>query len=298
MKFTLRQIQVFDAVVTHGSTLAAAKVLQISQPAVSKALSELEASFGARLFDRWKKRMVLNEVGRTFAPKARLVLANVRDLENHQGENYGQLSGIIQLGASTTPAHYILPNILSEFIQEHSFVKFRVSCRNKSTIIEQVLDFTLDIGIIAGHSADPDLISSPWIRDELCVFCAAEHPLAKERTIQAEDLLNQKWILREEGSGTREEFLNAIRPGLNSSNIAMEFDNIESIKRAVEKSQTLGCISRTAIKREVESGVLNILDTPFLDLTRRYSILLHKTRKQSSLLSYFSGYCRFGYKEV
>lgn len=106
MKFTLRQIQVFDAIVTCKSTLAAARALKMSQPAVSNALLELEANLGTKLFDRWKRRMVLNEVGKSIIPKAKLILANAKELDNQLLEYPEEISGFIHLGASTTPANY------------------------------------------------------------------------------------------------------------------------------------------------------------------------------------------------
>lgn len=294
MRFTLRQIQVFVAVVSHGSTLAASKALGITQPAVSSALAEFESNFGTKLFYRWKKGMVLNEIGRNIIPSARLILANARDLDNLLDLNKEQLCGTLHLGASTTPANYIVPRILSEFIAEHPSVKIEVNCRNKSTIIAEVENFTLDVGVIAGSCKQPDIHCSPWMEDELCVFGAADHPLSRKDRVSIEDLISSQWILREEGSGTREGFLGALPVNLKSLKIIMEFDSLESIKNAVCHSPALGCISRAAIKREVETGQLTILPTPFLDLKRRYSILIHEQRAQSTLLSYFIGYCLHG----
>lgn len=304
MNITLRQVQIFVAVVDFGSTSAAAEKLKISQPAVSSTLSDFEANFGTKLFHRWKKGLVLNEVGRLFVPKARLIVANMRDLESLVGTEKDQLFGTLQLGASSTPANYIIPKFLSEFVGNHSLVKIEVSCRNKSNIIEQVENFSLDVGIIAGHCSRPNIRCSPWITDELCIFAAPDHPLSNREQVDVEDLMKEKWILREDGSGTREGLLKALPKNLKSDDIIMEFDSLEAIKRAVEHSSALGCISRAAISRELDMGALSILPTPFLNLSRQYSILVHQQRTQSTLLNYFCGYflnetmlTLFSYKE-
>jgi DNA-binding transcriptional LysR family regulator len=291
VNITLRQIQIFVAVANLGSTSAAAEELKISQPAVSSTLADFEANFGTKLFYRWKRGLVLNEVGRSFVPRARLIIANARDLESLLGTEKDQLFGTLQLGASTTPANYIIPQFLAEFIGSHSMVKIEVSCRNKSTIIEQIDSFSLDVGIIAGHCSRPNIQCSPWITDELCVFAAPDHPLCKKKDIAVEDLMREKWILREEGSGTREGLLMALPKNIKSDDIVMEFDSLEAIKRAVEHSSALGCISRAAVAREVDMGILSVLQTPFLNLSRQYSILIHQQRTQSTLLNYFCGYC-------
>lgn len=291
MKFTLRQIQVFVAVVHHGSTMAASQALNISQPAVSSALSEFESNFGSKLFYRWKKGMVLNEIGRSIIDGARLILANARDLDNFMGVDKTQLCGTLQLGASTTPANYIVPKILCSFVTEHPSVKVEVSCRNKSTIIDAVENFAMDVGVIAGSCNRPDINCSQWIDDELCIFSESHHPLVQKAHLTLDDLASHTWIMREEGSGTREGFLNSLPNEIKPLNIMMEFDSLEAIKKAVEHSQALGCISRTAIEREVQAGILSILPTPSLKLRRQYSILLHKQRSQSTLLNYFIGYC-------
>ena len=291
MDFTLKQLQVFVAVVTHGSTLAASRTLHLSQPAVSSALTELETHLGSTLFDRWKKRLVLNERGRALLPMARLLLANAHDLGQMFGDGRNQVGGILRLGASLTMASYILPDVLSAYSAAHPSVKVEVVCRNKVGILAQVEDFSIDIGMVAGSGNTPQLESRPWLTDELCVFAGPRHPLAEKENVTPADLARSQWILREEGSGTLEVFLNALPAGVIPLNAIMEFDNPEAIKRAVAHGRMLGCLSRAAVKREVEAGRLVLLSTPYLDLRRAYFLLVHQRRFQSPLLTSFLSYC-------
>lgn len=291
MNYTLKQLQVFVAIVTHGSTLAASRALNLSQPAVSSALSELEAHLGSELFDRWKKRMVLNERGRTLLPMARLLLANARDLSQMFNNGWNGLGGTLRLGASLTLANYIMPEVLSAFVTAHPSVKMEVVCRNKTGIITQIEDFSIDVGVIAGPCNKANVDSRPWLTDELCVFAAAGHPLAGKSSVTAADMLEHPWILREEGSGTLEVFLNALPAEAKGLRTVMEFDNPESIKRAVERGGALSCLSRMAVQREVDSGRLKILLTPFIDLRRDYFFLVHRNRQRSPLLTTFMQHC-------
>ncbi len=291
MDFTLKQLQVFVAVVTHGSALAAARAMGLSQPAVSSAIAELEKHLGTALFDRWKKRMVLNERGRILLPMARLLLVNARDLGQMFGAGKSQVGGTLRLGASLTLANYVMPDTLSGFVAAYPHVKVEVACRNKIGIISQVEDFAIDIGVIAGECRRPDVEHRPWLTDELCIFAAASHPLARRSRVTPADLSAAQWILREEGSGTLELFLKALPSGTLPLRTTMEFDNLESIKRAVEYGSALSCLSRMAVKREVEAGRLRVLPTPYLDLCRDYYFLVHRKRHQSALLNAFLSHC-------
>ena len=266
MNFTLKQLQVFLAIVQHRSTLAASEALGISQPAVSSSLSGLEANLGTTLFHRWKKRMVINERGRSLLPMARRLVDNARELDQMFNSGQDQISGTIRLGASRTLASYVMPEILSDFVARHPAVKLEIVSRNKTGIIELIEDFSLDIGVVADKGKRPEVRSELWLTDELCIFCAAGHPLAARETVTEDDLGEAQWVLREEGSGTLEVFYNTLPEQIKPLQVAMVLDNIESIKRTVERLGVLSCVSRFAIRREVENGTLTILETPFLDL--------------------------------
>jgi len=270
--------------------LAASRILNLSQPAISSAIAELEKNIDTSLFDRFKKKMVLNEKGRLMIPMIRLLLSNARDLNQMFETDSDQLGGVINIGASRTLASYIMPDILHEFSVMHPHVKIDVQCRNKSQIIQQMEDFSLDIGVIAGTCNKPFIQNLPWLTDELCVFSANSHPLAKKELITINDLSKSNWVLREEGSGTLELFLNALPADIKPLKTIMEFNSLEPIKRLVEKGTVLSCVSRKAIKREAAAGLLKELPTPCLDLRRHYFFLIHQKRRESPLLSIFLNY--------
>ena len=291
MNFTLKQLQVFLAIVQHRSTLAASAALGISQPAVSSSLSGLESNLGTTLFHRWKKRMIINEQGRSLLPMARRLVENGRELDEMFRSGRDQMSGTIRLGASRTLASYVMPELLAEFAGRHPGVKLEVVSRNKTGIVELIEDFSLDIGVVAGKGNRPEVRSEPWLTDELCVFCAATHPLAVQKRVTEDDLAHARWVLREEGSGTLEVFYNTLPEQIKPLQVTMVLDNIESIKRTVENLGVLSCVSRFAIRREVESGILAILETPFLHLKREYYFLFHQEKESGVLLNYFMKHC-------
>lgn len=289
MNFTIKQLQIFTAVVKHGSTLAAAEALNMSQPAVSLSISELEAGLGAPLFDRWKKRMIINERGRALVPAARLLLSNAEEIEMlFSGSR--MFMGNLRIGASTTLAGYVVPDIIADFASEHPAVKINMFCSNKTGIISKIEDWELDIGFIAGRCSSPNIHNRVFRTDELCVFASPSHPLAGRKNITPDDLAENSWIMRESGSGTREVFFNALPFDMGLINVSMVSDNLELIKCAVAQSASLGCVSMKALSKELKSGELVVLPTPFLNLKREHYIIMHKERKESSLLNIFFDY--------
>lgn len=289
MNFTIKQLQIFTAVVKHGSTLAAAEALGMSQPAVSLSISELESGLGTPLFDRWKKRMILNERGRTLIPAARLLLSNADEIDIlFSGSK--RFLGNLRIGASTTLAGYVVPQMIADFAAEHPSININMVCSNKTGIISKIEDWELDIGFIAGRCSSPNVHNRIFRMDELCVFAGSSHPYAKKAELTVDDLAESSWIMRENGSGTREIFFNALPFDMGQLNVSMVSDNLELIKCAVAQSASLGCVSKKALEKELKSGELVVLSTPFLDLRREHYIIMHKERKKSSLLSVFLDY--------
>lgn len=298
MKFTLKQLQIFLEVVAQGSALAASKQLNLSQPGVSAALVELEKNLATTLFHRKNKRVVLNEKGRDLVPIARRLLTKAEDLGRMFDDEEGPPRGTLRVGASTTPASYILPPLISSFVEQNPLVKIETFFQNKTGILSLFENYSLDVGVIAGSSVNPHIKNIPWLVDDLCVFSSATHPLAEKKQVTMSDLMACHWLTREEGSGTLEVFVKSLSNYAGSLKVVLTFDNLESVKRAVENSNALGCISPFAIEREVKMGTLKIIPTPFLNLRREYFFLVHKERHQSQLLNYFLGHCFVKSKQI
>jgi DNA-binding transcriptional LysR family regulator len=132
----------------------------------------------------------------------------------------------------------------------------------------------------------------PWVADELVVFAAPEHPLAKLNKVSMERLLEEPWILREKGSGTRETFDRAFHNQHAQLNIRLELEHTEAIKRAVESNLGISCISRLALKDALRRGSLVELPTPDLNLGRYFYILWHKQKYQTAGMREFIDLCK------
>jgi DNA-binding transcriptional LysR family regulator len=289
MKITFKQIEVFVAVAKLGNMTQAAKSLFLTQSACSMALSALESQLGNALFDRHGKKLVLNEKGKILFPKSANILTQITELEDvMKGEKTTMLTGNLVVGASTTIGNYLLPGIIGNFINEHPQTKIVLRVGNTETIIQQLLKFNIDIGLIEGSCYTDDILVTPWKKDELIIIAAPTHPLAKKHKLQESDLQQAKWILREAGSGTREKFEEAMGGKILPF---LELGHTEAIKNAVLLGFGISCLSKTVVKDALENGTLIQLRTPFLKLTRDFFILLHKDKHRMALLGAFIKAC-------
>lgn len=290
MHFTLRQIEIFEAVARHGGVSRAAEALALSQSAASTALSELERQFGQALFDRIGKSLHLNDVGRSLLPRAVDLLQRAAEMESvlRGGSGFGPLA----LGATLTVGNYLATLIVAEFLQRHPECSVRLRVHNTATIVEQVARFELDLGLVEGSCRDPDVETETWVADELVVFCAPSHPLAARGAADVEALGREAWILREAGSGTRETFAMAMERAGGRVALRLELEHTEAIKRAVEAGLGIGCISRLALREAFRRGSLVPVETPELDLRRAFSFLWHRQRQAGASMRAFLALCR------
>lgn len=291
MNFTLKQLRIFVETVSSGSMVGAANELNISQPAVSMALSELESAIQEKLFDRWGKRAILNERGRALLPLAKKILSDADEITGLFYPQNRSPKGTLHLGASSTLGTYYVPELLSGFLKMYPDVKIELSASNKNAVISKLEDFSLDIGLVAGICSNTEIERHYWLNDELCVFCAPDHPFSQKKELTREDLGAGKWIVREKASGTHEVLMSAISNEVKLLNVIAELNNTEAIKKTVQIGLGISCLSRMAITRELESGSLVELSVPFLDLSRKHFILIHKNKHKSQLMRAFINYC-------
>ncbi|MBK4785476.1 MAG: LysR family transcriptional regulator [Pantoea sp. Pent] len=287
MHITLRQIEVFTEVLKSGSTTQASQVLALSQSAVSAALADMESQLGVQLFDRVGKRLVLNEHGRLLYPRAVGLLEQAIEIEQLFKED----NGAIRLFASSTIGNYLLPGMIAAYRRDFPTLPLELSVGNSQDAINAVADFRVDIGLIEGPCHEPDIISEPWLEDELVVFAAPDAPLLQQ-PVTLETLAAAPWILRERGSGTREIVDYLLLSHLPQFQLGMELGNSEAIKHAVRHGMGISCLSRRVIADLLEAGTLTDVPVPLPRLTRTLYRIHHRQKHLSKALSRFLSYCR------
>ncbi|WP_237385196.1 DNA-binding transcriptional regulator YeiE [Xenorhabdus sp. Sc-CR9] len=286
MRITLRQLEIFAEVLKSGSTTQASLQLALSQSAVSASLTDLEGQLGVQLFDRVGKRLVTNEHGRLLYPKALALLEQAGEVE----QLFKLELGALRLAASSTIGNYMLPGMLSKYRQDYPDTPLELNISNTEDVIKAVVEFRVDLGLIEGLCHNPELITQPWMKDELIVFSSPESTLL-QRKLTIEDLINGPWILREKGSGTREVLDHLLFSQMPRFNIAMELGNSEAIKHAVQYGMGISCLSRRVVQEQLNNGTLTELVLPGLHLNRTLYLIYHRQKHMSNALKKLLSYC-------
>ncbi len=294
MRLTLRQLEVFVAIGRAGNVTHAADRIAMSQSAASTALGELEKQFGRPLFDRVGKRLRLNEVGEAAMTKALEILDRAAELEALLAGGGGP--GALNLGASLTIGNYLCPTLIDRYLGIYPQSEVKLEIGNTQHIAHAVANFDLDLALIEGEIKHPDLTVTDWLSDELVVFCAPSHPLAKgasanEAPVSIDRLLEESWIVREPGSGTRQTLDRAMTPWWPRWKIGLELEHTEAIKGMVAAGRFIGCISRRALTEPCESGRLVALSVPDLDLHRRFYLVTNRRKHRTPGIGAFVKVC-------
>ncbi|MEC7121287.1 MAG: LysR family transcriptional regulator [Pseudomonadota bacterium] len=291
MRMTLRQLAVFVAVAQEGTVTRASEAVQLTQSAASMALADLEDALDSPLFDRLGKRLQLNDLGRYLLPQALEILGRCDAFEQAARGERQPID--LRLGATLTISDYLMPDLMADFLGLQPEAQLKLQVGNTRQIIEAVSQFQLDLGLIEGSCHLPQLHALPWRHDELAVCCAPNHPLAAlQRPFTVEDFVDVDWILREEGSGTREVFDKVVVHDLPNARIRLTLGHNEAILKIVAGGLGIGCVSRLAIEPMLETHQLVILDTPFWSLIRPFFLIMHRQKYQGPGLKAFVSFCQ------
>lgn len=248
------RLVVFRAVAEELSFRKAAEQLYLTQPAVSQQIKALEEDLGVQLFDRTGKQIVLTDAGRVllgFAAQAgELLLQAEQEIASLKGVHAGNLA----LGASTTIAQYVLPQLLGEFCRRHPRVHPTLISGNTENIVDAIEKQKIVLGLIEGPAQNRHVKTEPFLKDELVPIVSADHPWIARKSVDCAELGSAPLLMRERGSGSRRVVEMALeRHGLKRSTvkIAMELDSTEAIKSAVEAGLGIGFVSLCAIAKDL-----------------------------------------------
>lgn len=283
MKITFKQLNLFVAVANLGSLSRGAEEVFLSQPAASVALVELESRLGQPLFDRAGKKLVLNENGLQLYPKAVELIERLNHAEQLFSHQASELSGTLKIGTSMTIGNYITPPLLANFMKTYPKVHIIQKVANSETIIHDLEKFQLDIGFIERDCFSDNLLVNKWGEDELIVFAAPDHPLAKQTSVTVTQIEHADWIMREPGSGTRDTMEKYIHP----KNIRLEVGSTHAIKQIVATGGGIGCVSRYALEKELNEKTLVKLEIKNCVIQRNFSRLIHKEKYHTELIKIF-----------
>jgi LysR family transcriptional regulator, transcriptional activator of the cysJI operon len=282
---TLRHFTIFLCVCDEKNMTAAARKLYIAQPSVSQAIAELEKYYAVKLFERLGRKLFITAAGQELSHYARHIVNLTREAEDAMREMGNH--GILRVGASVTIGTYLLNGLLEEFSRTNPGVKISSIVNNTKILEELLLSDELDIALVEGKVHSPEIVVKPFMDDELVLVCSPSHPLAIKPQITLPVLSNMAFVVREEGSGTRELF-EAVMDSRNIKwNMIGVYNNAESIKNSVIAGLGLTVISRMAIEKEITRKELMIIEITDSKFKRQFSIIYHKNKFISPVLQRF-----------
>ncbi|KOF57133.1 LysR family transcriptional regulator [Clostridium sp. DMHC 10] len=287
-----KKLRIFYEVSKELNMTKAAEKLYVSQPSISQAISDLEKDLGVKLFDRIGKKLYLTYEGDIFLNYTRRIL-NIYDEGIKVVKEMNTLKrGKLKIGASTTIGIYILPDIIGSFSKIYSNIDISLIIENTENIVKLIEENQIDIAFVEGPTHSDEIKLEKFCDDELVFITAKNHPWTKTKKILKSDIANEKMILREKGSGTREVFTTALKRKSIDYKIFMELGHTEAIKKAVEAGLGISCISKRCIKDEVNYGKLVASYIEDLRIKRKLYTINHKDKYITNVMNTFLEFAR------
>ena len=280
---TLEQLRIFIAVAERQHLTQAAGALALTPAAVSASIKGLEERYGVALFDRVGRRIELSAAGRAFLAEAKAALAMARNAERTLAELSGLQRGTLDIHASQTIASYWLPPLLVRFRQRYPNIQLILTAGNTRSVAQAVLEGAADIGFIEGGIDEAELQVQTVGDDRMVVVVAPGHPWAGRRQPALADLVEGEWIMREQGSGTRSAFENAMEAaGVAAAQlkVVLELPSNEAVRAAVASGPYAAVMSALVVAEQLASGALR--EVKFAMPPRGFFLLRHRSRSQSA----------------
>jgi|GEM_PF-2564 len=289
------KLKVFSTVAETKSFSKASGIIHLTQPAVSLQIQALEELYETKLFDRSANNVTLTPAGEILYKYAKEILSLYTAASKRIGELTGLVKGSISVGASTTIGNYLLPSVIVDFKRKHPKIKVHLLIRNTMRIIELLNSGSINIGLVEGDVSKQKLMTEKLIRDELVVIVSPLHPWSKEKEISIFDLTKEPFILREEGSGTRqiiEGYLNKHGISSHDMKVPAVLGSTEAIKEAVESGIGISIVSRWAARKESKYESLKLLSIKEEKMFRDFTLIFHKNAIASHVVDEFVTYLK------
>jgi DNA-binding transcriptional LysR family regulator len=289
------KLKVFCTVAETRSFSKTSEIIHLTQPAVSLQIQALEEMYETKLFDRSSSRVTLTPAGEVLYKYAKEILTLYASAEKVIGEMTGLVKGSITIGAGSTIGNYLLPSVISDFRKTHPKIKVHLFVANMQRVIELLNAGNINVGLIEGDIKRQKIVVEKLLSDELLLIVPPHHSWAKRKEVSIAELIEEPFILREAGSGTRqtiEKFLARHGITLQSMKVSMVLGSTQAIKEAVENGLGVSIISRWAARKEIKYGTLNMLSFKEEKMVRNFSLITYKNSVSSHAIEEFLAYLK------
>lgn len=297
MDFDLRQLEAFICVVDSGGFSAASRTLHLSQAAVSERVANLENVIGMRLLDRNPREIRTTSVGQRFYTLARQLLEHKQAISLELSELAGAVRGTLNIGASNIPGEYILPLLLPRFCADYPQIELNMCIHDSAEIMQYVYNGEVEVGVVGARPTEKNFSVEQLWDDRLLLVVPVSHRLAGRKSISLDEISNDPFIMREQGSGTR-KVLEAVLAGkrMEQPPVTATLGSTTAVKEAVIGGLGVTITSERAVRREVAAGILAAIELKGLKFERNFLLITDMNRTQSPLCKRFIEYLQDCYR--
>ena len=269
----LYKLRTFQMVLETGTFTAAGEKVLLSQSHVSAHIKALEEYYDVRLFDRLGRSVRVTEAGAILSRYCQRLFALIEETERAFDEYKGLMRGKLMIGASTTPGTYLMPQLLGTFHELYPQVVLNLRIGNSYQTQERIITGELEMAIIGQPPTLEELHANPFVEDEIVAIVSPHHRFANRRSIRFAELVEQEFILREEGSSTRQAILRALDDKGVKLTRTIELGSSSAVVRAVGANLGISLLSSFAVEAEVALGHVVILKMADLKIMRRFYVI-------------------------
>jgi DNA-binding transcriptional LysR family regulator len=283
----LRFLKIFCDIVDLRSFSRAAKASGVSQSNASQIVHQLEDRMGVQLIDRSKRPFVVTPEGKRFHEGARVIVQRYEDLEREVRSLHEAVAARLTVASIYSVGLAHMSGCLREFLAAHPKADVRLEYLHPHRVYETVDSGQADIGLVSYPEESASLATIPWRTEPMVLVCYPHHPLTKRRSVTLEMLRGEPLVAFQVGLKIREEIDRALAHHKVQPRVALEFDNIETIKRAIEIGAGISLLPEPTIAREIESGALVQIPLEGSALARPLGIIHRRDRKLSETARQF-----------
>jgi len=287
---SLRQIRIFDMVARYKSHTRAAEKLHMTQPAVSMQMKQLEENLGINLFERRGKALALSSQGHELREYSKSIIEGYNSMMDFAAKMKGCEAGHLTISVTSTANHFAT-RILSAFSRRYPDITISLDVTNRQRIIEQLENYEPDIVIMGEPPKGLRLDSEEFMANPLVIIAPPDHPLVgSTKKLIVKDLKDEKFVVREKGSGTREAIERHFNESEFSCTAKLEMSSNEAIKHAVSAGFGLGIVSLHTIGLELKNKHLATLEIEGFPLLRSWHLVTRQGKATSPVAEAFRAF--------
>lgn len=287
---TIRHLKIFVTVVKCGKMREAANTLFLSQPTISQAIRELEAHYGVKLFERLSHKLYVTQDGERLFQQAQHIIDAFEGLDAVMKQ--AASSSVLRIGGSVTVGTCLLHTLVTQLESSLEHIEAKVVINNTSHIEEQILNNTIDIGVVEGLVKNKNIMNIPIYEDELVIVAGKEHPFYQVKELSISQLEGQAFVSREEGSIERNQYEQYLLENGIELKQAWSCTNTDAIKRAVMNGRGLAILSKLLVEKEVAKKELSIVTIKDIKMSRDIQLIYHKDKFLSQPMQTFISICQ------